>query len=344
MENSSLNWRNLNVLVTGGASFIGSRLTEMLVERGARVRVADNLSSGRLANIQPLVERGSVEFLQTDLREIEAARAAMHDMEVVFHLACDHGGRGYIDTHQSSCSTNLILDGAVILAAHREGISKFVLASSGCVYPMSLQADANAEVYLHEDSVKPPYDSDNLYGWAKLMAELTLRAYHEEHGLPSAICRYFTVYGPRGNEGHAVHALIARAYLHQDPFEIWGDGTQVRNWTYIDDVVKGTILAAENISDATAINLGTEERVTVLEAAQRICAGFEHNPQFRFLRDMPVGPLNRVADNTRAKDLLGWEPKVAFAEGISHTIQWYRDTYTTEQVGKNLPRLLLERA
>jgi len=98
------------------------------------------------------------------------------------------------------------------------------------------------------------------------MAEFTLKAYHKEHGLGAASCRYFTVYGPRGVENHAVIAMIARAFIEQTPFEVWGDGTQIRNWTYIDDIVEGTILAGEKIDDGTAVNLGTMERIRVIDA------------------------------------------------------------------------------
>ena len=162
-------------------------------------------------------------------------------MKVVFHLAADHGGRGYIDTHPVECSTNLILDGLVFRAAHQAGVEKIVFASSGCVYPTSRQMDTSAEVFLSEDLVRPPYEADDLYGWAKLMGELTLRAYHEQYGMKAVSCRYFTAYGPRCPENHAVMAMIARAFLRQDPFEVWGTGEQIRNWTYIDDIVEGTI-------------------------------------------------------------------------------------------------------
>ena len=129
-----------------------------------------------------------------------------------------------------------------------------------------MQTDAQKEIYLREEDVKPPHDADNMYGWAKLMAELTLQAYHREHGLGAASCRYFTVYGPRGVENHAVIAMIARAFVGQNPFEVWGNGQQIRNWTYVDDIVSGTILAAEKINDGTAVNLGTMERVRVIDA------------------------------------------------------------------------------
>lgn len=339
-----MSWTNVNVLVTGGASFIGSHLTRELVKLGARVRVADNLSSGKLEYIRPLLERDSIEFLKVDLKEPEAARAAARDVEVVFHLAADHGGRGYIALHQAACATNLILDGAVIMAAHGAGVKKFVFASSGCVYPGSLQNDPDEELYLHERMLKPPYEADNIYGWAKLMAELTLKAYYEEYGLKSASCRYFTVYGPLGGENHAVQAMIARAYIGQNPYEIWGDGTQVRNWTFVTDIVRGTILAAEKIDDATAVNLGTTDRIRVKDAAQFICEAFGYQPEFHFLPEMPVGPRNRSADITLAKKLLGWRPEVPFEEGVMRTIRWYQETKSVEQIRENLPTLLTERA
>jgi len=278
-------WQNRHVLVTGGASFIGSHLTDALVERGAKVRIVDDLSSGKLENIQQHLAQGTVEFIQADLREPGVTRMAMRGIEIVFHLAADHGGRGYVDLHQAGPASNLFLDGLVFWEARRAGVEKVIFASSGCVYPNFLQGNPDQEVYLTEDLVKPPYDADNMYGWAKLMAELTLKAYHREYGMKAASCRYFTVYGPRGVENHAVIAMIAKAFIGQNPFEVWGDGTQVRNWTYIDDIVRGTILAAEKIDDGTAINLGTMERVRVIDAVRMVLEYTGHKAEIVFRPD-----------------------------------------------------------
>ncbi len=291
-------WAQLNVLVTGGASFIGSHLVEALVARGARVRVVDNLSSGQFENIRPLVEGGQVEFRDEDLLDPEVARGAAEGMKVVFHLAADHGGRGYIDTHPVECSTNLVLDGLVFRGAHQAGVNKIVFASSGCVYPTSRQMDTSAEVFLSEDLVRPPYEADDLYGWAKLMGELTLRAYHEQYGMKAVSCRYFTAYGPRCPENHAVMAMIARAFLGQDPFEVWGTGEQIRNWTYIDDIVEGTILAAEKIDDGSGVNIGTTERIRVIDCARQVLELAGYDAELKTLPDKPTGPLNRVADSS----------------------------------------------
>jgi nucleoside-diphosphate-sugar epimerase len=271
------------------------------------------------------------------------ARAAVRDVQIVFHLAADHGGRGYVDLHQAGPATNLFLDGLIFWEALKAGVEKVVFASSGCVYPNYLQANPNQEIYLTEDLVKPPYDADNTYGWAKLMGELTLKAYHQEYGLNAASCRYFTVYGPRGIENHAVMAMIARAFVGQNPFEVWGDGTQVRNWTYIDDIVRGTILAAEKIDNATAINLGTMERVRVIDAAKMVLEYTGHQADLRLLQDMPTGPLNRVADNSLAKKLLGWETQVPFREGLQRTIDWYFSTKDRQQIRAMLDHMLTQR-
>jgi len=336
-------WTDQNVLVTGGASFISSHLVDRLVERGARVRVVDDLTSGRLENIRSHLANGHVEFRQGDLREPGVARAAMQGVDTVFHLAADHGGRGYVDLHQAGPASNFFLDGLVFAEALKARVKKVVFASSGCVYPNFLQADPNKEVYLTEDLTKGPNDADNMYGWAKLMGEFTLQAYAREHGLKTASCRYFTVYGPRGVENHAVIAMIARAFVGQDPFEVWGDGTQIRNWTYIDDIVSGTLLAGEKIDDGTAVNLGTMERVRVLDAAKLVCDYTGHKAKIKLRPDMPTGPLNRVADNSLAKKLLGWEPETAFREGLRRTVDWYYKTKDRAQVKAILNRMLTER-
>ncbi len=343
-------WSHKKVLVTGGASFIGSHLVDALLERGAQVHVVDDLTSGRLSNIQHHIQAGRVTFTEADLREPGVTRRAMQGIEVVFHLAADHGGRGYVDLHQAGPASNLFLDGLVFWEAVKAGVQKVVYASSGCVYPNYMQTDSKRELYLREQDVKPPHDADNLYGWAKLMAEMTLQAYHREYNLGAASCRYFTVYGPRGVENHAVIAMIARAFVHQDPFDVWGDGTQIRNWTYVDDIVSGTILAGEKINDGTPVNLGTMERIRVIDAAKMVTeyaagkpGGEGYHPQMRLLKNMPTGPLNRVADNQLAKTLLGWGPKTSFGEGLHKTMDWYFSSKEREQVRDVLETMLTAR-
>jgi len=338
-----MTWKNRSVLVTGGASFIGAHLVNALVEAGARVRVVDNLSSGKLENLRHCMAGNKAEFIQADLLQPGVVREVMRGMQVAFHLAADHGGRGYVDLHQAGPAANLFLDGMVFWEAYKGGVEKVVYASSGCVYPNFLQNEPDDELYLTEETVGPPYDADNMYGWAKLMGELTLKSYHREYGVKAASCRYFTVFGPLGHENHAVIAMIARAFVGQNPFEVWGSGNQVRNWTYIDDIVRGTMLAAERIDDGTAVNLGTMERVRVIDAVKMVMEYTGHRAEIKLCPEMPTGPLNRVADNSLAKKLLGWEPQVKFADGLRRTIDWYYATKDRDQVRGSLQHRLTER-
>ncbi len=338
-------WQDRHVLVTGGASFIGSHIVDKLVERGARkIRVIDDLSSGTAENIRSHIDKGTVELVQADLLTDGAAKAACKDMDVVFHLAAIHGGRGYVEIHDAECARNLVMDGLIVHAALDEGVDKFVFASSGCVYPNYIQQDLSKELYLTEEMVGPPYDSDHMYGWAKLMTELTLQSYHRGHGMKSVSCRLFTVYGERGVENHAVIAMIARAFTGQNPFEVWGDGSQIRNWTYVGDIAEGMVAAAESgVIDGTPINLGTMERTRVIDAVHEVLRYTGKTADIKFLTHMPTGPLNRVASNKLAKDLIGWSPKMKFFDGLHKTIDWYFSTKDPDNVRSYFGRMLTER-
>jgi nucleoside-diphosphate-sugar epimerase len=336
-------WNDCPVLVTGGASFIGSHLVDTLVSLGAWVRVADDFSSGKLENIRDHVDSGRVGCVVGDLKHPDIASRAMQGIHTVFHLAADHGGRGYLTFHQAACATNLLLDGTVFAAARQSGVEKIVFASSACVYPNHLQMDPQHALYLSEEMAGPPYDADNMYGWAKLMGEMTLRAYSDEWGVRTASCRYFTVYGERAGESHAIMAMIARAFSGQDPFEVWGTGEQVRVWTHVDDIVRGTILAAERIDDGSAVNLGTTERIRVIDAARAVLQYADYTPDIQLRPDMPTGPLNRASDNRRARKLLQWEPRVSFRDGLRRTMDWYFRSHNADEVRGALEERLLER-
>lgn len=341
---SSLNeWRDRQVLITGGASFIGSHLVDALLERKAKIRVVDDLSSGRIENIKKHVKSGKIDFIKAELNRAGVIEKALKNIDIVFHLAGCHGGRGYVDLHQADCASNLKLDGLVFYACLKSNIKKLIYASSGCVYPNYLQTNPRKILYLKEDMIGPPYEPDNMYGWAKLMGEMTLKALYKDYGMKSAICRYFTVYGERGVENHAIIALIAKAFIKEDPFVVWGTGEQIRNWTYVSDIVKGTILAAEKIYDATAINLGTMERICLIDAVKEILYYTGHKAKIEFQPHMPTGPYNRVADISLAKKLLGWEPKVKFINGLHDTIDWYFATKKSREVKSVLEDKLTER-
>lgn len=354
---NGLLWQNERVLVTGGASFIGSHLVDTLLRYGADVRVADDFSSGKLQNLQyDLKEVGpkvwsskSLQVVEGDLKDKSWTRSMMHDTDVVFHLAASHGGRGYIDTHPAECCANMAIDQLVFEEACRAGIHRICFASSACVYPAYLQDETGSSYLLKEEDADPfirdRAQADLEYGWAKLMGEMALRAYHKEHGMKVASVRIFTAYGPRENETHAIIALIAKAFIQMDPYLIWGTGEQDRNFTYVQDIVDALILAAEKIEDGSPINAGRDDRITMNQAANLIFDLLKWEPK-TIKRDLskPQGVASRAADLTKARKVLGWEPKVSYRDGFRKTIDWYLATKNKEELRANLDKLLFERA
>jgi len=343
-----MRWRGKRVLVTGGASFLGSHLVDKLVELNANVRVADDFSSGKAENLAKSMDY--IEVLKGDLKDKCFAESAIKDVDLVFHLAASHGGRGYIDTHVAECCSNMALDGLVFESAFKAGVDRICFASSACVYPTNLQSKgASRQVLLLKEEMADPFSSGNAladgeYGWAKLMGEMTLKAYHKEYGIKCSICRIFTAYGERENETHAIMALIAKAFIKMDPYVIWGTGEQDRNFTYVSDIIEGFILAMEKITDGTPVNIGTSEHIKIKESAERIFEYTRFKPKsILFDTSKPEGVFSRAADISRAKKVLGWEPKVSFDEGLKQTIDWYYATKNKDDVAQKLQILLHER-
>jgi UDP-glucose 4-epimerase len=344
------------VLVTGGASFIGSHLVDTLIRKGAIVKVADDFSSGKLTNMEyqlRRIERGAWKYrrlsvYEGDLKEKKFTRSMMRNVETVFHLAALHGGRGYIDTHPAQCCTNMTLDQLVFEEAQKAGVERVCFASSACVYPTYLQNDTGSSYLLKEEDADPfvrdKAFADLEYGWAKLMGEMALRAYHKQHGMKTSAVRIFTAYGPRENETHAVIALIAKAVVKMDPYPIWGTGKQDRNFTYVQDIVDAMLLAVEKIEDGSVVNAGREDRITISEATNIIFRILGWSPkEIKIELDKPQGVASRAADLTRARSILGWEPSVSFDDGFKKTIEWYLAQKTPDQIRKNLNRLMMER-
>jgi len=338
-----VSYENDTVLVTGGASFIGSHLVEELVDRGADVRVADDFSSGTRENLAAVADE--IEIHEGNLKHWEFADRASQGIDRLFHLAADHGGRGYISNYPANCATNMALDNIVFETAVENGVEKITFASSACTYPTDIQQERRR---LHEGMVsfeeRGGAYADEAYGWAKLMGERSLMAFHEQHGVDASSVRIFTAYGPRENETHAIIALIAKAYAGVEPFEIWGDGEQTRNFTYVDDIVKALVLANEKITDATPVNAGISEYISINEVVDAIFEYMDKEPpEMEYLTDKPEGVRHRAADTTRAKELLGWEPEYSLEDGLAETIDWYTEHRDREYVRENLETLLHER-
>lgn len=257
-------------------------------------------------------------------------------------------GQGVHSHTPVECSTNMAIDQTVFEESWRAGAKRICYASSACVYPSYLQEGTGSSYLLKEEDADPflrdKAMADLEYGWAKLMGEMTLRAYHRQYGMKTSSVRIFTAYGPRENETHAIIALIAKAFTRMDPYTIWGTGQQDRNFTYVQDIVDALMLAAEKMEDGSVVNVGRDDRITLNGAAELVFDLVGWRPrQVEHDLSKPQGVSSRAADLTRARRILGWEPKMSYKDGFKRTTEWYFANKEPDEIKANLDRLLLER-
>ena len=334
-------YRTKKVFITGGAGFIGSHLLEKLIDQGAKITVGDNLSSGSLENVFRVWKNYGFgyrktaggyqasdghKFVLVDFEKFDDTVRVLNKHEIVFHLAARFGGRGYIDTHPADCCECFSINQNVIKASHLVGVDRIQYASTACVYPYDLQKEYNSTYLLkEEDALKHNWaNADREYGWAKLMGELTLQAYCKQYGLKGSITRYVTAYGPWENDTHAIIALIRRAVDRKDPYVIWGSGKQDRDFTYVDDIVSGTLAACKHITNAGVVNLGTSVRYTMREVVNLIFDILAWRPKkIIFDKTKPEGVKTRALNIHKAERLLNWKPRYSLRQGLEKTIEWF---------------------
>lgn len=334
-------WQNRGVVITGGASFIGSHIVEKLVDLGANVTIIDNFSSGTIANIANFRDRVRVEKFDIESDPREELALILKEKDVVFHLAARHGGRGYIDTHPADVCNNMAIDNIVLNACLKADVNRVVMASSACVYPPKLQEKSSDYLLLENDTDITKLDeylsADIEYGWAKVMGEMQLRAFNKQYGLSGSSLRFVTAYGPKENETHAIIALIYKALNHQDPFEIWGDGQQDRDFTYVKDIASACVLAAESITNKVdEFNIGTGKRYTIDSVAEIIFSITGWRPKrVHHNTDKPTGVYSRALNISKISKTLGWKPSYSLFDGLRETIDWYRKFGSLEGISEN---------
>jgi len=326
MSNSKKQW----ALVTGAGGFIGHHLASYLKAEGFMVRGADIKRpeySGTDAD----------EFLQVDLREAENCAAAVKDMDLVFHLAADMGGIGYITgSHASITYNNTIMSLHMMEAARVAGVSKFLFSSSACVYAHDLQTSPDVTPLKEEDAW--PAQPEEGYGLEKLYTEKLCQYYSEDYKIPTRVVRFHNVYGPLGTydggREKAPAAMCRKVARADNPgrIEVWGDGKQTRSFMYVDDCVEG-ILRLMKSDHQDPLNLGTDELVSVDELAD-IVIGVSGKKISKY-HDLskPQGVRGRNSDNNRLRAVLGWEPKTMVREGMVPTYAWISAQVAAESVG-----------
>lgn len=302
------------VLVTGGTGLIGRPLVELLLEAGARVRIASLDDPSRA--------HPGAEFRRVNLMRYENCLEACEGMDYVFHLAGIKGSPMMTAKKPASFFVPTIsFNTNVMEAARQAGVKRFMFTSSVGVY-------APAEVFKEDDVWKTmPSENDRFAGWAKRMGELQAQAYAIEYGWKDiAIVRPANVYGPYDNfdpqNAMVIPSLIRRAVEGEDPFVVWGDGSPVRDFIHARDVARGMMLAIEK-APGLPVNLGSGTGVTIRELVEIVIENLDAKPKVVWDSSKPAGDKTRLMDMSRARSI-GFEPKVSIREGIRETMAWYK--------------------
>jgi nucleoside-diphosphate-sugar epimerase len=337
-----------NTLVTGGASFIGSHLVDALLAMNCKVLVLDDFSSGKLENLPETSDR--LEIVQIDLFSAANFEHLFKGIDIVFHLAAIHGGRGFIEKYPQEMMKNFGIDTKVFDASIKHEVKHIVHASSACAYPVSLQSSIGTLVELSEKE-SGTMDAegafpDGAYGWTKLVGEFQLKQMTKETMTKGRSARIFTAYGERENESHAAIALICRALVKQHPYTIWGSGLQTRNFTYVTDTVIGLLLAGidDSVEQFSIMNIGTSNHVTINDFIQEIFEILDWVPK-EICRDIskPQGVAARASSNHLIQSRFQWEPTVSIREGLKRTIDWYVRQETRPMSIEDLEKILESR-
>lgn len=308
----------MRVLVTGGAGFIGSHLCSALLDQGEFVTCVDDLTTGSLRNIEGL--RSHPRFTLVD-HDVVQPLERMPDIDLIYHLASPASVPDYLARPLATLAVNGIGTLNMLEIARQTG-ARFLFTSTSEVYGDPL-VHPQPETYWGNVNPSGPracYDESKRYG------EVATLEYRRTHGLDVRIVRIFNTYGPhsRPDDGRIVPNFITQA-LRQNPITIYGDGTQTRSLCYVSDMVVGIMAAMESADTAGEIfNLGNPDEYTVLDFAHAIAGMIGSNAGFTY-HPLPINdPTRRCPDITKARTILGWEPRVNLASGIDRTVEWYR--------------------
>ena len=322
------------VLVCGAGGFIGGHLIAALRQQGGvTLRAVDR---------KPLDEWyqrfDNVENFQLNLERLEDCCIAVKDADVVYNLAADMGGMGFIELNKALCMLSMLINTHLLIAAREFGVQRFFFASSACVYNADKQRDPNVTA-LKEADAYPAMPEDG-YGWEKLFSERMCRHFREDFGIQTRIARYHNVYGPLGTyDGgrEKAPAAICRKVIDaklsgKHEIEIWGDGHQTRSFMYIDDCLHGTqMLTASDFIEP--INIGSNELVSINQLVDLVEGIAGIRLERRYNLSAPKGVNGRNSDNTLIKQVFGWEPSTRLRAGIEITYRWIYDEMVKVRAG-----------
>jgi GDP-D-mannose 3',5'-epimerase len=325
------------VLVTGAGGFIGHHLVTYLKEHGYWVRGVD-LKYPEYTNVN------ADEFELLDLRRRDEALLAARGVDQVYALAADMGGMGFISgNHATILHNNALINLHTIEAARLYGVERYLYSSSACVYPEHLQADTAVTPLREEDAY--PAKPQDAYGWEKLISERLCEYYTDEHGMETRVVRFHNVFGPYGTyDGgrEKAPAALCRKVAQAQPggsVEVWGDGEQTRSFCYVDDCIDGIYRIMQS-DYGEPLNLGTDRMITIDELA-RIVIDISGKRDLELVHvEGPQGVRGRNSDNSRLRDILGWEPEISLEDGLEPTYRWIEEQVERQAEKASEPGLL----
>jgi nucleoside-diphosphate-sugar epimerase len=320
--------KNLSVVVCGGGGFIGGHLVADLLSRGHKhVRCVDIKPFDQWYQVHP-----GAENVQADLNLRENAYNAVRGMDVVYNLACNMGGMGFIENNKGLCMISVLINTHLLLACREYGVKRYFYASSACVYNADKQTSKSTDVFLKESDAYPAMPEDG-YGWEKLFSERMCRHFREDFKVPTRMARFHNVYGPFGTyEGGREKApaaicrkVIEAKHTGKHEIEIWGDGKQTRSFMYITDCLHGIHLITDSETWNDAINLGSDEGVTINQLVDIVedIAGIKLQRNYNL--NAPKGVNGRNSDNTLIKQVFNWAPSTRLRDGMEQTYRWIHD-------------------
>jgi GDP-D-mannose 3',5'-epimerase len=324
------------ILVCGGGGFIGGHLVADLLGQSKKVRVVDVKPLDEWFQLFPEAEN-----LQLNLQEKESCERAVADIGLVYNLAADMGGMGFIENNKALCMLSVLINTHLIMAAKEAGVDRFFYASSACAYAADKQTDPDVTA-LKEDDAYPAMPEDG-YGWEKLFSERMCRHFLEDFGLTTRVARYHNVYGPQGTyDGgrEKAPAAICRKVITANlsgnhEIEIWGDGKQTRSFMWIDDCVKGTQMIMHG-DYADPLNLGSSELVSINQLVDIVeeIAGMKLKRRYNL--KAPKGVNGRNSDNTLIQKIFDWEPSTRLRDGLERTYGWIYDQMAAPSVKRRI--------
>ena len=330
-----MNLKGETAVVCGAGGFIGGHLVKSLMAGGINVV--------RAVDVKPLEDwylvTEGVENLSLDLKDKANCMVAAEGVGLVYQLAADMGGMGFIENNKALCMLSVLTNTHMLMAAQEKGVRRFFYSSSACVYNGEKQT--NPEVVALKESDAYPALPEDGYGWEKLFSERMCRHFEEDYGLVCRVARFHNVYGPHGTWAggrEKAPAAICRKVIEAKnsgvhEINIWGDGKQTRSFMYIDDCLQGTEMIM-NSDIREPINLGSSELVTINQLVDIVedIAGIKLKRTYDL--NAPKGVNGRNSDNTMILEKLGWEPSIRLRDGLERTYRWIEQEIAAGAKGK----------